>query len=285
MTRRALSFSTAAMAQALVEADPEPRAAMPGRAAVLELPLLDAQECLAVADQLCALDAFWLHRHRRLPFYTLGATHYYDLGTAPSAYFRLARQYNPFLQANFGAIYEALTATLAEALAAPVVLRSDVAWPGFHLFGADPAFAALPGHDVMQSEWLRTRHGDQYPGNPIHVDLAHRCLPWPPGVDPEGLPTLSLTLPIALPASGAGLYLWPQELSDVHALDAACEAGLQRRLQKLPRRFIRYQPGRLVVHGGSAYHQARGLPTVPGEFRMTLQGNGLRVDGVWHLFW
>lgn len=267
------------------EARPWPLAPMLGQGAVLELPLLGPQACAAIAGQLCALDAFWLHRHRRLPFYTLGATHYYDLATDPSAYFRLARQYNPFLHANFGHLYEALTSALAVALAAPVVLRTDVAWPGFHLFGADPAFAALPIHDVMQSRWLQTRHGDHYPGNPIHVDLAHRCLPWPPGVDPDGLPTLSLTLPIALPASGAGLYLWPQALSGAQALHGTSEAALQHQLSWLPRRFIRYQPGQLVVHSGSAYHQARGLPTAAGEYRMTLQGNGLYVDGAWHLFW
>lgn len=250
---------------------------------VLELPLLQRAECDALAASLRELDAFWLPRHPRLPFHTLGATHYYDLAAGSAArYQQRAAQYNRLLMAQFAGLYERLRAALATGLAAPVSYRQDAALPGFQLFAAAPDFGPGQDRDVMQAQWLATRHAEAYPGNPIHIDHAHRCLRWPPGIDPDRLPTLSFTLPIELPASGAGLRLWPRSGADL----AHCsEPQRLQALQCSPPHELSYQPGQLLLHSGQAYHQARGLPWQDGDMRITLQGNGLQVDGRWQLFW
>lgn len=238
--------------------------------------LFTAAECATLVERLLDLEAFWIPRHRRLPFHTLGATNYYDItGNPARPYDRLARQYNPFLLNNFAEVYTALRAALAERLGAPVRFREGAALPGFHIFGADPAFAPGPHLDVTHTQWFQRRDGDGVPGNPIHVDTAHRAL---------GLsgPTLSCTLALRLPASGAGLKIWPLLEEDTAGLG---EPERLDRLNRTPAREVAYTEGALFVHSGDWHHQARGLPSEPGEHRITLQGHGVRRDDGWHLFW
>lgn len=233
--------------------------------------LFDAADCTALFDRLLEVDAFWIPRHPSLPFHTLGATNYYDITANPARpYARLAAQYNPLLRSVFADVYATLPAVLGDRLGAPVRFHEGAALPGFHIFGGDPAFAADPRHDVTHAEWFRRRDGGGYPGNPIHVDTAHRAL---------GLagPTLSLTLPIQLPADGAGLRIWPLREEEGR--------GLRDLTARAPARDLAYRPGEMLVHCGDWYHQARGLPVHAGEYRITLQGHGVRLDDGWHLFW
>lgn len=239
-------------------------------------PLFGEAECAALFERLLDLEAFWLPRHPSLPFHTLGATNYYDITANPDRpYERLAAQYNPFLLANFPDVYAALIAALQERLQAPVQFHDGAALPGFHIFGDDPAFAPDPSQDVTHAQWFQRRDQGGHPGNPIHVDTAHRAL---------GLagPTLSLTLPIRLPAGGAGLRIWPLRAEDGRGLT---QEGLRELFGRTFPRDVIYRPGEVLVHCGDWYHQARGLPVLAGDYRMTLQGHGVRLDDGWHLFW
>ena len=247
-----------------------------GRLEEFQCPLFDADDCAALVERLFDLEGFWIERHPSLPFHTLGATNYYDITANPARpYERLARQYNPFLLNNFGGIYAALTAALARRLEAPVQFHEGAALPGFHIFGADPVFTPSPQHDITHAQWFERRDGNAFPGNPIHVDTAHR---------PLGLqePTLSCTLSLRLPSTGAGLKVWP--LLEEHGRGLT-QPQLMDLLNRTPARYAPYTVGTLFVHSGDWYHQARGLPYLPGEYRITLQGHGVRMDGRWHLFW
>lgn len=239
--------------------------------------ILPPAQCADVLRRLLDLEAFWIGRHPRFPFHTLGATNYYDIvGNPARPYRRLARQYNPLLLDQFGDVYEALVATLCARLDAPVVFCPDAALPGFHLFGADPAFAPSERHDLTHEQWFARRGGDAFPGSPIHVDSAHLALGLPDA------PTISFTLAVALPAEGAGLKIWPFGRARGAGLD---QDGLQALLRNAPARYIPYAPGGLLVHSGDLYHQARGLPCEPGQWRISLQGHGIRLDGQWQIFW
>jgi hypothetical protein len=238
--------------------------------------LLGEEACARVGEDLLDVEPFWLPRHPRLPFHTLGATNYYDITANPARpYERLARQYNPLLLGCFRPLYRSLCACLGERLGARVTFAEGAALPGFHIFAADPAFAPSGDHDVTHAQWFARRDLGGHPGNPIHVDRAHRAL----GFEGE---TLSFTLPIRLPGQGAGLRIWPLQESDRRGLD---EPGLQALLAATPHRDHAYAPGELLVHCGDWYHQARGLPVSPGDYRITLQGHGVRRDDGWHLFW
>lgn len=245
--------------------------------------LFDQAMCAEIVERLHDLDAFWLPRHPHLPFYTLGATNYYDITANPQRpYRRLAQQYNPLLLERFPELYAALLSTLRARLQQPIDFLPGAALPGFHIFEAHPDFAAGAGHDILHGAWFRQRDGMGFPGNPIHVDTAHLALGLPAVVAGQALPTLSLTLPLCVPQEGAGLKLWPLCAADLDALD---EAAQMQRLRCSASRQVEYRPGRLLVHDGDCYHQARGLPVQGGQYRITLQGHGAWIENQWRLFW
>ena len=253
---------------------------MPMQTPELRLQLFSRAQCVDLAERLLDVEAFWLTRHVCLPFYTLGATNYYDISANPARpYERLAQQYNPLLLRHFSDVYTVLQTALQQRLQQPVVLLSDAAVPGFHLFGAHAAFAQAGQQDIMHASWFQQRDGGDFPGSPIHVDTAHLALGYP---DLDSGRTISFTLAIALPQSGAGMKIWPLTADQTQGWGD--EKKLQL-LQATPSRAVHYQAGELFVHSGDYYHQACGFPVHAGQYRFTLQGHGIFMDGQWHLFW
>jgi hypothetical protein len=249
--------------------------------------LLTGAQCDTLVERLFDLEAFWISRHPRLPFHTLGATNYYDITANPARpYARLARQYNPFLLEHFADLYATLFAALGEQLRQPVAFLADAALPGFHLFGAHSEFTAHAEHDVLHSDWFRRRDGTGFPGNPIHVDTAHLALGLVADAksrrDCDTLDTLSFTLPLRVPDEGAGMKLWPFGLNALRHLD---DEEQRKTLRACETRHVAYRPGTLFVHSGNHFHQACGFPVMPGQYRITLQGHGVWLDRVWRLFW
>jgi hypothetical protein len=240
-------------------------------------------ECDDIVRRLLDLEAFWLPRHAHFPFYTMGATHYYDITANPDRpYQRLARQYNPFLLDNFGDVYGALLTALQGRLGQPVAFLADAALPGFHIFGAHPAFVLSPEHDIAHGDWFQRRHGNDFPGSPIHLDTAHLTIGLP--TEGAGAPraTRSFTLAVCLPRDGAGMKLWELGFEDIGNLSG--DAQMQR-LRHSPSRQVNYGAGELFVHGGDHYHQARGLPVHGDDYRITLQGHAALLEDTWRLFW
>ncbi|MGV2287307.1 hypothetical protein AAHK20_01215 [Trinickia sp. YCB016] len=248
-----------------------------------ELPVITAEQGAALAERVLDLEAFWLPRHASLPFHTLGATNYYDITSNPARpYEHLARQYNALLLDCFADLYDKLLSTLGEHLGQPMSWLDGAALPGFHIFGAHPEFAARAEHDVLHGDWFTRRDGAGFPGNPIHVDTAHRALGLAGESAADDPPTLSFTLPLCLPREGAGMKLWPLGLDDLAHLD---RAGQLERLRTSATRFVAYRPGTLFLHSGTGFHQARGFPVTPGDYRITLQGHGVWLADEWQLFW
>ena len=248
-----------------------------------QLQLFSQAAAADIVQRLLDLDAFWLPRHPHLPFYTLGATNYYDItGNPAKPYLRLAQQYNPFLRENFGEVYATLLAGLQERLGQPVGFLPDAALPGFHIFGGHADFAVGDQHDILHGAWFQRRDGHGFPGNPIHTDTAHLALGLPAAVAGAPLPTLSFTLALSLPQGGAGMKIWPLRMADIGDLGGQEQMQL---LQGCASRLVAYQAGSLFVHSGDYYHQARGLPVQEGQYRITLQGHGAWFDGQWRLFW
>lgn len=248
------------------------------------LPLLSASETEGIVEQLFAIDAFWLPRHQNLPFFTLGATNYYDLTANHSKpYWKLARQYNPFLLENFAELYARLRTSLEQHMQEPVEYLEHAALPGFQIFAGDPTFSpSHQRHDIMHDTWLGKRDGSAYPGNPIHVDAACLAEARRLAARDGQSTTISFTLPLLLPQHGAGLKIWPLTADDTQGLSTPAQLQL---FHSTPARLIEYVPGSLFVHSGAEYHQAHGLPTQAGEMRITLQGHGIRQGQVWQLFW
>lgn len=228
------------------------------------LPVLDAAEAVQWSQAVLDSRSDWRARRSDVPFHTLGTASYLDASAGAEVYVERARQSNPLLASRFGALIERLRAAMQRSLDAPVRLARDKALPGFHVFGAAPAF--------------------ERPFASIHADRQYRGLDWSHEgvVDEEH--TLSVTLPLCLPASGGGLRLWPLDGRKIETLDAEQRRALLA--QAPPVQEQSYTVGEAVLHDGHLLHQIAPLRAAQtGEWRITLQAHALRFDGVWHLYW
>ena len=88
---------------------------------------------------------------------------------------------------------------------------------------------------------------------------------------------------MALPAKGRGLKTWDIRYDEYVKLDADRKAKLRAvRIKE----YHPYTLGQMVLHSGFQLHQVAPTPECgPGDERITLQGHGIKRDGVWQLYW
>jgi hypothetical protein len=250
---------------------------------VTDVPVLDAAGCRAVRARIEALRASWTRRHPTAPFYTLGASNYFDIAQNPALpYYRMAAELNPLLMEHFGDLLRAVARALAGNLNMPVGFTERLAHPGFHIFEADEAFRSIRG--LTHREWFRERDNPAFVASPIHCDTPHYVVDW--GEDAPRVAMnrpISFTLAISTPASGAGMYVWDLRMPETAGYD---DARLHEALAARRRILRRYRDGAMAVHDGMSYHQVAPMEDPrPGEMRITLQGHGVPVAGVMRLFW
>ena len=234
-------------------------AGVPG---VAELDVLDAAESAEVAADVRRLEAAWHKRSPRFDFYTLGGNAYMDLAGAADpqvSYYRPLREANAFLDEHFEWLYERLASRLGEALGLEATL------PGRS--GAARNFSIWLGESIPHSARASAHFDLQY------LDVLERR----PYAACSG--TVSLTLPVQLPANGSGLNVWPE------CTYPAPAAAVQAVLRSAPT-VIDYRAGTAVVHTGHVLHQI-GVTDSPGgdDVRMTLQGHGLVRGDELLLYW
>jgi hypothetical protein len=229
--------------------------------------LLNDTACTDLAQRLLTLSGSWQERHalddQIHSFHTLGAATYLD---TDETYGPIAAKANPILRDSFGDLLDQVGRAIAERTGHPVQLSEDLALPGFHIFRGDQ----------------RAPPGLMY-GGTIHVDCPHDRHKFPFTI--EG--TLSLTLPIRIPACGAGMYHWADVPAAMmtgpkapHAMSPA-----QRDWYDTHKQFIGYTAGAMVLHDGLTVHQlANPGRTQDDEYRISLQGHGVLGGGAWHLF-
>jgi len=249
--------------------------------------ILDEAECAVAYGTVRKLKDNWLQRHPALPFFTLGAANYFDITGGPgSPYYTMIRTINPVLWENFQWVYERLAERLGSHLGAPVVYRDGLALPGFHIFDYHPAFTRP--RDVTHAELFRNGYpADQF-CNPIHCDKAHLLVDWGDTADLDLEHPISFTMVVAMPESGAGLYLWDFHYEETKNLPAG--SGMEVLgpiLDSRQRHTHHYQKGKMAVHSGLYLHQPMPAGAIhPGcDSRVTLQGHGIFGSGAWHLFW
>ncbi|MCP5157274.1 MAG: hypothetical protein H6983_24060 [Ectothiorhodospiraceae bacterium] len=246
------------------------------------VPLLDVEQCARARDQVCALREHWTRRHPDLPFFTLGATNYYDIVGAPAGtYEARVRAINPILAQAFGWLYDALALALESRLGLPVHYPEQLALPGFHVFEAHEAFARPRA--LMHREWFGQRDQASTMSSPIHCDTAHLV------VDRDSLGPInisrpvSITLALDLPAAGAGMWVWDLRLQQTAHLPETIVRGL---LARRSPRLHAYERGAFALHSGLLYHQVAAMPAMEeGEMRLTLQGHGAPTRDALRVFW
>lgn len=229
--------------------------------------LLDDGACTDLVARLMSVSGSWYERHalddQIHSFHTLGAATYLD---TDEAYGPVAAAANPVLRENFSDLLARVMAAITARTGYPARLSDDLALPGFHIFRGD--HRAPPG--LMY-------------GGTIHVDRPHDRHKFPFAIEA----TLSLTLPIRIPACGAGMYHWsdvPESMMTGPKAPHAMPPEV-RDWYDTNKRYIGYNAGEMVLHDGLTVHQlANPGRTRDDEYRISLQGHGVLGDGTWHLF-
>lgn len=258
--------------------------AVPGwRATMLRnIDLLDEGECLTVRGEVEALREQWVRRHERLPFFTLGASNYFDIAYNPELpYYRMAARLNPVLRERLGWLYERLAERLGEALGIPVEYPPPLALPGFHIFHAHPEFGEFGA--LMHRAWFESRADPAVVASPIHCDTPQHVVDWSGVGEPDLRYPVSFTLAVALPADGAGMRVWDVRIEQTAHLPESLAGGF---LARRTPRLHRYRVGAFALHSGLFYHQVDSMRDMrPDDVRITLQGHGVPCRGAMQLYW
>ena len=227
--------------------------------------LLAPSECELVCSRIANLKQFWLQQDASLPFYSLGtASYFHDPVHNPvEKYHSLVKCYNTLLWDNFAWLYQKLADNLAAKLAAPIYYPKNLALPGFHIFLAHKSFEQLDP--------------------PIHRDIQYRMHGWETQSATSYAQTISFTLAIKLPKSGAGINIWDLHHDEV---DRMSPTEIESLVESQTKYFYPYELGKFALHSGHFVHQIAPVNNIqPNDQRITLQGHGFLVGGVWHLYW
>ena len=227
--------------------------------------LLTTTEAKHVVAAVQAERAHWVRRHADYPVYTLGAASYLDGPRLGFQRYQVeARRLNAILSARFDWLYERLRTAVSSIVGAEARYDDGVALPGFHVYLSDPA--------------------KPQPAASMHYDLQYEQIDWQAWGTPDRAQQLSLTLTLALPASGGGLLVW-----NINRLALERMRDDERKAHMAANRDAIYHPytvGHLAAHTGHQLHQIAPTRDVqPADQRITMQAHAIPVDGRWLIYW
>jgi hypothetical protein len=222
--------------------------------------LFSAAECADIQQRVLDLREHWIKRPAN-GFYSLATAAYLDAPGRRGEYRQHAQETNPLLLEKFSDVYATVTEFFEQLLFAPVRMTDEAALPGFHIFELGRC-----GPDGDPS-WRR-----------VHFDLQ-RLDAFPSGGYEA---TLSFTVAIQQPPSGAAMDVWPLRYADALLISMPITEWAATH----PSRRMGYADGGITVHDGDVLHAigSRSPADPPGR-RLTLQGHGVLLDGAWILYW
>jgi len=238
------------------------------------LTLLDKKEAGKIREKIDELNNYWVLRDQH-SLYTLGASAYLDsptketvekfslLETPSNQYKNRIADNNHILWNNFEELYLRIQIKLSEELARQVVYASGKALPGFHIFNAHDYYSDVNSHVP-------------------HFDRQYEQLDWGTDVEVGTAETLSFTLPIELPKTGAGLYLWQVYLGEVLGMN---KTSALAHIKKAQVNHHSYTLGEMLCHSGHQLHRIAPWRSIQGDQRITMQGHGILLDNIWHIYW
>lgn len=227
-----------------------------------EQSLLTKEECLLISEKVLKLRNNWINRGG---FYTLGAASYLDMGEEDQ-YTEYKSIANPILQEEFRPIYEKIKNFFQAKLGKPV--KFDLAWPGFHIFEFNEEMAELANLEYLAA---------------IHVDRPHKDHNWE-GIEIKNESSISFTIPIRIPKSGAGLNYFDIETDEDYINFYEASEELQEELVSAKKR-IEYHTGNIYSHSFGFLHQiSNDSPLQQGDMRITIQGHGVLCNDEYYTF-
>ena len=212
----------------------------------------------------------------RAPFWTLGAVSYLDSVKSSEQYDKHRDYLNPVLHKKFNWIYDIICEKLQRELGKPVVIDKFLSHPGFHIF-------ATKTGSVLEPEYLKLF---EEPLGSVHVDVQYEehYDYWHSFKEVDLKNTLSFTIPVKLPTHGGGLYTWEDEVNPYSFNYTTNENKLDE--LESPSVSNLYNTGEMIYFIGHLLHQMMpGVNVQPTDRRITVQGHGVKCDGVWRLYW
>jgi hypothetical protein len=239
--------------------------------------ILNAHHIESALLEVDQLSPYWIRRAPQpLESFTLGAATYLDLTPRCQNYDAIRLKINPILEMRLGWLYTLLIGALSEEFG-PMVLQKELAFPGFHIFGAMPGQSTSVAGCTMMERPIAS----------VHIDAPYRAHMsiWSQYKKIDFLNPLSITLCLRLPESGGGLNMWQELVQETrHAGHDMVDCHFSG-IDKNAFRYIPYQTGCVYVTSGHQVHQiAPSRPMLPEDRRVTLQAHAVRCDGVWRLF-
>lgn len=143
--------------------------------------------------------------------------------------------------------------------------------PGFNIVHA-PNRGGTNNTTNWLSDLLRGWFYRIVPMAPFHTDGQYNLLEF--GSDIRECPKISFTLPIDLPKSGSGLYIFN-----------ATDRTSSRKAILSKKCLVKYEIGKMVVHDGDHWHLIAPMNFKPNEYRITIQGHSVKYGGTWHVYW
>lgn len=242
-----------------------------------EISIFSPAECARILMTVESHSDHWTPRGPRLGpahfFYTLGAATYLDCPVSQGQYKALAAKTNPVLSDAFGWVYARIEQMLASVFG-PCQTTGELARPGFHIFSN----MSHQGLDQSTIPLIQKMSPSS------HCDLQHleHREYWSGFGEADLVNALSFTIPLVLPATGGGLRLL-EPLERIH-VDGLERMTLERHGNSETHAI--YSIGTACYHLGLIRHQIllREGDAAVGAKRITLQGHGIRCDGVWQLY-
>ena len=261
------------------------------------------KETVKLVDKL---EKVWIRRAPiPMDFFTVGACTYLEGCESIKKYHRHREVMNPVLKKHFTWLYTILLDKLSTVFGACEIV-DELGHPGFHVFGHKPN---------QKTDPLCAKRFEK-PLASLHVDIQYQehMSYWNQYDVVDLEETLSFTLPVELPKNGGGLWLWDWLELDVDQIntfnfqdDEGKDATIKN-MMKDPRdekefwlnesvsfkydpiydtkpMVVPYEVGKLFYHTGHVLHQI-----IPGyqldgdDRRITLQGHGIKCDGVWKIY-
>ncbi len=271
--------------------------------------VLDDSLSQKVVDSVDELEKIWVRREPDpIDFFTIGACTYQEGVIDIKRYHQHREVVNPILIAHFSWLYDVVIEKLSKILGSIEVV-DELGYPGFHIFGHKPGCVSHPACiEVFQSPSASLHFDHQYEEHDNYWEQFDK-------VDLEN--AFSFTLPVELPKYGGGLWLWNwrevPELDEVFNFNDSDGKviAFKKYMDDFDPRYdkafwknktspalseydpiyddkpivLPYQVGRAFYHFGPVWHQIMpGYKLSDTDRRISLQGHGVKCDGVWRLY-
>ncbi len=263
------------------------------------LEVLNDEQSDKAVEFVDKLEKVWVRREPEpIDFFTIGACTYQEGVESIRRYHDHRKLLNPVLIHHFKWLYDIVIEKFSKIIG-PIEVVNELGYPGFHVFGHKPNQAS---HPICTEAF-------QKPSASLHFDHQYEehTSYWDKFDDVDLEETFSFTLPVELPKNGGGLWIWGIRDMNDDGKDSVFKKYMNDFDPRYDRDFwhnktspslseydpiyddkpivLSYEVGKAHYHIGPVWHQIMpGYELSNTDRRISLQGHGVKCDGVWRFY-